>query len=61
MCCSYRTRASGLSDDELKFDLQLIMDQLKKIIDFTIVHPTSPSYIKQAQTQLRTAQQACDC
>ncbi len=36
------------------------MDQYNKLIDVTIVHPTCPSHVKQAQTQLRTARDACE-
>ena len=36
------------------------MDQYNKLIDVTIVHPTCSSHIKQAQTQLKTAHDACE-
>lgn len=41
-------------------DLQLLMDQYNKLIDVTIVHPTCPSHLKQAQHQLQTAKIACE-
>ena len=41
-------------------DLQLLMDQYNKFIDVTIVHPTCPSHLKQAQTQLKVAHDACE-
>ena len=54
-----RIEPNGLSkEDRLKPDLQLIMDQFNKLIDVTVVHPTSPSYLKQAQIQLKTASAA---
>jgi hypothetical protein len=59
--CVARLEPSSLSDDNgLRPDLQLIMDQYNKLIDVTIVHPTCPSHVKQAQTQLKTAQDACE-
>lgn len=59
--CVARLEPSSLSDENrLRPDLQLIMDQFNKLIDVTIVHPTCPSHIKQAQTQLKTAKYACD-
>ena len=59
--CVARLEPSSLSDDNgLRPDLQLIMDQYNKLIDVTIVHPTCPSHVKQAQTQLKTAHDACE-
>jgi hypothetical protein len=56
-----RREPSGLShDNRTRPDLQLIMDQYNKLIDVTIVHPTCSSHIKQAQTQLKTAHDACE-
>ena len=56
-----RIEPSGLSEDErIRPDLQLLMDQYNKFVDVTIVHPTAPSHLKQAQTQLRTAHDACE-
>ena len=55
-----RKEPSGLSEEDgSQPDLQLLMDQYNKLIDVTIVHPTCPSHIKQAQTQLKTAHDAC--
>jgi hypothetical protein len=59
--CVARLEPSSLSDDNgLRPDLQLIMDQYNKLVDVTIVHPTCPSHVKQAQTQLKAAHDACD-
>jgi hypothetical protein len=59
--CVARLEPSSLSDDNgLRPDLQLIMDQYNKLIDVTIVHPTCPSHVKQAQIQLKTAHDACE-
>ena len=54
-----RIEPSGLSeDDRLRPDLHLMMDQYNKFVDVTIVHPTCPSHIHAAQTQLKTAEDA---
>ena len=56
-----RVEPSGLSqDDRMRPDLQLLMDQYNKLVDVTIVNPTCPSHIKQGQTQLKTAHDACE-
>jgi len=56
-----RREPSGLSDeDQLRPDLQLLLDQHNLLIDVTIVHPTCPSHLHKSQTQLKTAHQACE-
>jgi hypothetical protein len=56
-----RREPSGLSEeDQLRPDLQLLLDQHNLLIDVTIVHPTCPSHLHKSQTQLKTAHQACE-
>jgi hypothetical protein len=55
------SETTGLSEENrTRADLQLTMDQYNKLIDVSIVHPTCSSHIKQAQTQLKTAHDACE-
>jgi len=56
-CCRLRLEPNGLSeDDRERLDLELFLEHIHQLVDLTIVHPTSRSYLNHTQRPLAPAE-----